>query len=64
MEKCYWKRICETESQEGLAFIKRFVIDSHKCRVICEGYSNQCDYYTTSQDVNEGKLAQLVRGER
>jgi hypothetical protein len=51
-EICYWKKICNTESREGIAFMRRFGIDYEKCRTKCDGEEKsitalECDKYIT-----------------
>lgn len=57
---CYWKKICNTESREGIAFMRRFGVDYERCRTRCDG-SNKCGLYLTLDQANEGELARLLK---
>jgi hypothetical protein len=61
-KRCYFKKIYDTESKEGLAYLNRFIIDKNKCRS-CLGYIGieTCEYHITEQEVNEGGLVRLAK---
>ena len=60
-EVCYFKKICNTQSKEGLAFLRRFELDVEYCRDKCGGQEIRCGKYVTQQEVNAGGLVKLVK---
>ena len=61
MERCYFKTIVTSESEEGEAFMKRFALDYQRCRHGCTGYFGYgtCEYYTSPKEVELGGLANI-----
>jgi len=60
-EICYFKKIVETESRGGIAFLRRFELDVERCQKICLGYDTSCGKYINQNDVLEGGLVRLVK---
>ena len=61
MERCYFKGIVETDSKEGIAFLRRFDIDTNRCLNSCSGYLGygDCEYYITREEIAQGGLSRI-----
>jgi len=62
MEKCYFKKISDSESKEGEAYLKRFDINFKKCKFKCSGYIGygNCENFITQNEVNQGGLVRIA----